>query len=167
MSGVDMENFNQFDGQAAMGDWAQTFEALNALIQREVGAIICSCSTFDPVASKARRIYTNQPAAYPLSGLKEVTPNRWTRQVLDEGQMFVANSLDEIAGVFPDYELIGSLGCGSVVNLPIRLSGSFLGTVNMLHEPGHFTQKTIEKISQFGGPAIIAFCAHKMANNQL
>ncbi|MBV1902121.1 MAG: GAF domain-containing protein [Marinosulfonomonas sp.] len=162
-----MDDFNLFDGNAATGTWESTFAALDALIQREVGAIICSCSTFDPVAKKARRIYTNQPEAYPLSGLKEVTPNLWTRQVLDRGQMFVANTLDEIAEVFPDYELIGSLGCGSVVNLPIRLAGSFLGTVNMLHEPGYYTPKTIEKISRLGGAGIIAFCAYNRANKQI
>jgi len=162
-----MNNFNLFDGKAATGDWNHTFEALDELIQHEVGAIICSCSTFDPVAREAKRIYTNQPQAYPLSGSKEVTPNRWTRQVLDQGQMFVANTLDEIAEVFPDYELIGSLGCGSVVNLPIRLAGSFLGTVNMLHEPGYYTPKTIEKISRLGGAAIIAFCAYNQANKQI
>jgi len=36
--------------------------------------------------------------------------------------------------VFFDHELIASLGCGSILNLPVATGGRILGTLNVLHE---------------------------------
>lgn len=95
---------------------------------------------------QARRVYTNMPKAYPVSGLKQIVPNDWTRCVLDGQQTFVTNSLDRIRDVFPDHELIGPLGCGLDVNMPVFLSGSFKGTVTILHGPDHYTPSRVQKV---------------------
>ncbi|PCJ88126.1 MAG: GAF domain-containing protein [Hyphomicrobiales bacterium] len=155
-----MVNFTGFLETAESGGSHDIFAALDSLIQHEVGALICSCSTFDPATQQAKRIYSNQLEAYPLSGLKQIVPNRWTDIVLMQGKVFIANTLAEIAEVFPDPELIHSLGCGSVMNMPLQLAGRFLGTINILHEPGYFTperQKMFERLKPAG---IIAFCSH-------
>jgi len=148
-----------FASVAANGNSQQIFAALNTLVQQEVGAIICSCSTFDAATGKAKRIYSNQPDAYPVSGLKDVTANDWTRLVLGEGKIFIANAPDEIARVFPDHQLIGSLGCGSAVNMPIKLSGSFLGTVNILNRANYYAPERVERFQRLEIAAIVAFCS--------
>jgi len=135
----------------------QVFVALNQLAQRNAGAIIFTCSTFDSVTQQAMRIYTNQPGEYPVSGLKNVVENRWTRHVLDQGQTFVANETGGFADVFPDYELINSLGCHSVVNMPIIISGKVLGTVNLLHEAGYYTPERVQQVSEMKSAAMLAF----------
>ncbi len=138
------------------------FAALDELVQGEVGAIITSCTTVDLVTMTAERVYTNQPDAYPLMGTKEIIPNRWTQTVLDHGQTFIANSIDEIRQVFPDHETIRSLGCGSVINLPVGIAGQLLGTLNLLHEPGHFTPQRARKAKELRMAAAIAFCALRL-----
>lgn len=154
-----MTRFDQYFSVVEKGPAELIFAQLDQLVQAGVGATIFSCSTFDPTTRQARRVYTNQPAAYPLSGLKEIVPSRWTETVLDGGEIFVANTIEEIAEVFPDHELIAGLGCGSVVNVPIKLAGSILGTINLLDAAGHYNGARVEKITQLKPAATIAFAA--------
>ena len=73
---------------------------------------------------------------------------------------FVANTLADIATVFPDYELIGSLGCGSVINLPVTEGGEVVATVNMLDSEQHYTpQRVALAEAHLHTPALQAFQA--------
>lgn len=157
-----MYGTGQFMEVAETGSPEDIFRQLDRLVQETMGAIIFTCSTFDASTRMARRVYTNQSEAYPTSGLKEITPNPWTEIVLDRGETFVANSISQIAKVFPDHELIASLGCGSVVNLPVKLASRFLGTVNMLHEPEFYTEERMTRLSMIKPAAMIAFAALNM-----
>ena len=148
-----------FMAAAAAGPPERIFVAFDGLAQTEIGAIICTCTTFDMAEGLAWRVFSNQPDAYPLTTPKPITPNRWTHHVLDERKIFVANSLAEIRTVFPDHDVIGSLGCGSVVNLPVALSGTFLGTVNLLNETGYFTPERLERTSALLPAAMLAFAS--------
>ncbi len=154
-----MTRFEQFVPVAETGFVDEIFAQLERDAQADIGAIIFSCSTFDPKTRQARRVYTNQPQAYPLSGLKEIIPGRWTEIVLDGGKNFVANTIEQIADVFPDHQLIASLGCGSALNIPVKLAGNILGTVNLLHETGYFTGSRVERALSLKPAAMIAFAA--------
>ena len=129
--------FDRALGDAAYADAA--FDALRALTETTVGVRLFTIMTVDMDRMLARRAYTSDPANYPSSGTKPVQMNRWFEVVHTRREMFVANTLAEIAQVFPDHELIGSLGCGSVVNLPIVLGGKLVGTMNILHREHHYT----------------------------
>lgn len=140
--------------------WASLFPALEELCQASVGHRLFSCSVFEigPNGSgTAARIYTNDEASYPLSGLKEIVPNRWTQIVVEEHRPFVANTVGGFADVFPDHEKIASLGLGSVVNLPVLRCGQLVGTVNMLHEAGYYTDGRIAELDRLALPALLAF----------
>jgi len=43
-----------------------------------------------------------------------------------------------VRAVFFDHALIASLGCGSVLNVPVVWDGRSLGTINLLHEEGWY-----------------------------
>ncbi|KAB2861816.1 MAG: GAF domain-containing protein, partial [Bauldia sp.] len=90
------------------------------------------------------RIYSNMPAAYPVSGTKPANETDWSRVVMGEGRTFVANDIDGIAEVFSDHELIRSLGCESVMNVPVVVAGRVIGTINCLDAAGHYTPDRIE-----------------------
>ncbi|MCT7378387.1 GAF domain-containing protein [Chelativorans sp. EGI FJ00035] len=125
------------------------FDALFALTQALVGAKLFTFTTVDMERKLARRAYTSDPKSYPASGTKPVRQDRWFEQVHDARRMFVANRLADIAKVFPDYALIGALGCGSVINLPVVLGDELVGTVNILHGEEHYTperQALVEKV---------------------
>lgn len=152
--------YERFANAVRNDGWTSLFPALEELCQAYVGHRLFSCSIFrmnGPESGVAARIYTNDPVNYPLSGLKEIVPNRWTRQVISERKIFVANTVEGFSDVFPDHEIIASLGLGSVVNLPIILRGSFIGTVNMLHEAGHYTQERLARLDQLALPALLTF----------
>lgn len=129
----------------ADGD-AAAFDALCVLTKATVGAKLFTVMTADMSAMLARRAYTDDVENYPTSGTKPIEMNRWFEQVHGRHEAFVANTLAEIDTVFPDAELIGKLGCGSVVNLPVILGGRMVATVNMLHEEGHYTPERVAMI---------------------
>jgi hypothetical protein len=44
-----------------------------------------------------------------------------------------------------------------VINLPLIFRGNFIGTVNMLHEAGYYTEERVERAKQLAIPALLAF----------
>ena len=100
--------------------------------------------TVDMKAGLARRAYSTQPIQYPVSGTKPITRNSWFDIVHGERRSFVANTIEDISNVFPDHELIASLGCGSVINLPVILKGDLVATINLLDAPHHYTATIVE-----------------------
>lgn len=135
----------QFDAAIATaktGD--EAFGALQALTQAVVGVKLFTFMSVDMEAEVARRAYTSDPASYPVSGTKPIRYDAWFDLVHKAREYFVANTLADIARVFPDYDLIGSLGCGSVVNMPVILGDLLIGTLNMLHEEQYYTPERVE-----------------------
>ena len=73
-----------------------------------------------------------------MGGGKQKRGTPWSRVVLDEGEVFVARTLDEVRVAFDDHALIFSLGVGSIMNVPIAYRGRRLGIINIAHEAGWF-----------------------------
>ncbi len=133
------------------------FAALETLVDKTIGIKLFTLMEIDYQRGVARRNYTNQPDSYPVSGEKPIQQNSWTEQVQDRQEIFVANSIDEIAKVFPDYELIQALGCESCLNLPIVVNGTVIGTLNCLHDAGHYTAKRVIAAESLKQPGALAF----------
>lgn len=138
------------------------FGALHRLTEAVVGVRLFTLMTFDATTREARRIYSNMPAAYPVLGTKPVNETYWTGMVLDRHETFVANSIDEIAQVFDDYELIRSLGCESAINVPVVVGGEVIGTCNCLHEAGHYTPERVRVAERLKLPGAAAFLLDRM-----
>lgn len=131
---------------AAAGTPDEAFRALQEFVREIVGARLFTVMLVDMAAGLARRAYTSDLENYPASGTKPIQRNRWFDTVHRDRRPFVANSIDDIATVFPDHALIDSLGCQSVVNLPVVLEGELAGTVNMLDAAGHYTPERVALI---------------------
>ncbi len=140
-----------------------TFKALERLVDETVGVILFTLMEIDHGKGVARRNYTNMPDAYPVSGEKPMQKDRWSNQVQGEHQIFVANSIEEIADVFSDYPLIQSLGCESCINIPIVVGGEVMGTLNCLNVAEHFTPERIAAAEGLKEAGAIAF----LLNNHL
>lgn len=134
-----------------------TYKAMESLVKEVIGVKLFTLMEIDDDKGVARRTYTNMPEAYPLSGEKPIEDNFWTDQVKKHHKTFVANSIEEIAHVFGDYELIQSLGCESCLNVPIVINGQAVGTLNCLHEAGYYTPERIAASEQLKQPGAIAF----------
>ena len=146
---------------AAEGQPDTTFKALAALVQETVGAKLFTTTVVHRDRCVVRRNYSNMPDAYPVSGEKPLTKDRWSDKVEGRHETFVANSIQEIAAVFPDHELIRSLGCESCMNVPVVIDGSVVGTLNCLHEAGHYTPERVARAEELKLPGAVAFLLHR------
>jgi hypothetical protein len=114
--------------------------------------------TVDMQLLLARRAYSNMPADYPVSGTKPITIDRWFDVVHRQKKIFVANTIADIAKVFPDHEKIQSLSCGSVVNLPVIVADDLVATINLLHAEHFYTPQRVQHIAEhLTGPAQQAY----------
>lgn len=148
---------------AACGATVETaFEALWALTRDTVGVKLFTVMTHDATRGMAQRIYSNMPDAYPVSGTKPANETDWTRQVITNKQTFVANDIEGIAAVFSDHELIRSLGCESVINVPITIGGKVMGTINCLHEAGYYTRERVEASEALKLPGAVCLLLNEL-----
>lgn len=122
----------------AAGQPEATLAALAEALASSVGYRLFTVLLHDPIAGEIRRAYSSKPAEYPVGGAKLITDSAWMRQVLQRGEAYVGHDRDDIRAVFFDYELIWSLGCESVLNMPVWWNGSVIGTLNLLHQAGWY-----------------------------
>jgi GAF domain-containing protein len=119
------------------------YAALEALTRDLVGVKLFTIMTSDTTTRVAERVYSNMPDHYPVSGTKPYNETHWSDITLTQQKTFVANTIEEIAEVFSDHELIDQLGCQSVINVPIVVGGTVIGTINCLHEAGFYTPERV------------------------
>lgn len=141
-----------------------SFRALQALTEALVGVKLFTIMTHDGHRAIAQRIYSNMPDAYPVSGTKPANTTNWSKQVIEGRQTFVANDIDAIAAVFDDFQLIQSLGCESVINVPIVVGGNVLGTINCLHEAGFYTPERVATSDALKLPGAACLLLNKLVN---
>ncbi|SFJ02351.1 GAF domain-containing protein [Jannaschia pohangensis] len=142
-----------------------SFAALFRLSDTLCPVRLWTVMTVDLDKGVAQRAFSNRADVYHVSGTKPIVRNAWFDTICGQRQTFVANTLDEIAAVFPDFELIASLGCGSVMNLPVFEDETLLATVNLLDVEGHFTPSRIRMVHDvLATPALSAMqAARKMS----
>jgi len=126
---------------AGSGQPDAAFQALDQAMAQAIGHKLFTILLFHPATGESERRYTNQPRAYPVGGRKSLNPSFWTQQVLRDLKPYIGRSYEDIRGVFFDHALIRSLGCESVLNLPVGYDGQPLGTVNLLHEAGWYGEQ--------------------------
>ncbi|MFT4959074.1 MAG: GAF domain-containing protein [Paracoccaceae bacterium] len=143
-----------------------TFKALQQLVQDTIGAKLFTLMEVDHVRDVAWRSYTNMPKAYPAMGEKPRMQNKWSDIVDARHETFVANTIAEISDVFPDHALIQSLGCESCLNLPIVINGTLRGTLNCLHDAGHYTPDRVAAAETLKTAGALAFLLAESIRNQ-
>lgn len=123
-----------------------TFRALDAALAETPGHILFTVLVHHPGLKQSERYYSNRPAEYPVGGRKPVTGSVWMQQVIERGEPYIGRTREDIAEVFYDHELIWSMGCESVLNLPVRWRGQTMGTLNLLHRAGFYDEGHIAAV---------------------
>ena len=156
MTTPEHSRFTEAISDAASAD--EAFSALEALAKAIAGHKLFTVMTVDMKTGLARRAYSSDAIHYPASGTKPITPNAWFDIVHGKRRTFIANTIEDIAAVFPDHELIASLGCGSVINLPVVVEGDLVATINLLDAPHRYTAAIVEKAEvELAIPARLCF----------
>ncbi|MCV2892626.1 GAF domain-containing protein [Lentibacter sp. XHP0401] len=138
----------------------QAYDALQRLVERTIGARLFTVMDVVQDEMKGRRAFTSDPVSYPASGWITLRENNWFDTVIRHHKTYVANDIVQITRDFADHALIESLGCRSIVNHPVLMSGTLVATINMLHEEGHFTPERVSTIAKVLNPRALAAYEH-------
>jgi hypothetical protein len=114
------------------------FAALERVLAETFGHRLFTVLVFDAQRDRLIRIHSSRPDINPVGGAKAVTPSVWTQHVLKDARLFVGSNRDDIKAVFSDYQLLWSIGCESVLNIPVRQDGIVVGTLNLLDRAGQY-----------------------------
>ena len=133
------------------------FAALDRAMGATLGHRLFTVLRYHPDAQESERLYTSQGAAYPVGGRKAVRPTPSTARVFGERRPYIGRTAADIRACFPDAELIFSLGCESVLNLPVVFDGRVLGTINLLHEASWYDEADVPLGFLFAALAVPGF----------
>lgn len=79
-----------------------------------------------------QRMWSSNPAAYPVAGRKHKAMTLWARQLLRRCEVFVGEGDEILAEVFDDHVQIALMGLHAVINVPILAGGRCVATFNVL-----------------------------------
>lgn len=139
-----------------------TFAALQSVAEQTVGTMLFTIMTHDAAKGMSRRIYSSNEEAYPTGGYKTLRPTLFSRTALDERKPFSALTIEGIAEVFADHELIRSLGCESCCNIPIVIGDEVAGTLNLLDVKGYYNAERVGAAMALRPYAVPAFLLARM-----
>ena len=131
--------------------------ALDPALDAVFGHILFTALLYHGPETGTERYYSSNPEAYPVGGRKPPNPSPWSQQLFEERRPYIGYDADDIREVFFDHELIISLGCESIINIPVAHKGRTLGTLNVLNEAGWFSEADIPAALVFAGLAVPAF----------
>ncbi len=145
---------------AAPGQPAPFYAALDRVLGGLIGHKLFTLMVYDANARTVARVYSNQPAAYPVGGTKPYSASSLFDQLFERHQPAVVRTAEEIKRAFADEALIASLGCSGSLHMPVVHDGTALGIMNLLHEAGHYTDAHIDVTAPFAGllttPSLLA-----------
>jgi hypothetical protein len=110
-----------------------TFRAVEAAMAATIGHKLFTILVHNPDLRQYHRTYSTRPAAYPVGVSMPASAFPLSHALLLAGEPYIGRNADDIREAFFDHELILSLGCESVLNMPVRWAGQTLGSLNLLH----------------------------------
>lgn len=126
-------------------------------LQATAPSKLTTASVYDLAGMRSRRVFTNDAAAYPTGNFKRLDRNRYYEVVIEGRRAFSSTTIEEIATVFFDWEKIRALGLESNLNLPAVAGDQVIGTVNLLHEQGHYTAARVAAAMEWQPVVTLAF----------
>ncbi len=100
----------------------------------------------DASESFSERIYSSKPDLFSSGGQKALDTAPQMRKVIAAGRPLVVDGRDAIRASFPDHNLIFSLGCECIINVPLRWQGKTVANVNVLGPKGAYDNENAIKI---------------------
>ena len=103
---------------------------------------------FHAAQMEVERLHSTLPDSYPVSGRKLKRDTEWGKKVLIDREVNLGFGAADIRWAFSDHETILGLGLNAVLNVPIALNGSVLGTINYLRGDPAFSSREVEIAEQ-------------------
>ncbi|MEV0614233.1 GAF domain-containing protein [Nonomuraea sp. NPDC050404] len=118
---------------------------LEERVRREVGVRLFTVLAWVPERRALRRVHSSHPEQYPVGGEKTVeVAQGWLSMCIEGRQTYFGRDRAAVREIFADYELIESLGCGSIINVPVvGDDGEVLGVLNILDAEGSYNDSSV------------------------
>jgi GAF domain-containing protein len=137
------------------------FDAVEQVAQKAIGFKLFTIACLDTGRLELERLHSSMPEVYPLSGRKKKRGSVWAEHTLRDMKPFRAMTPDGIRVAFDDHMVMTGMGFGSILNIPVAYNGHCVGTMNMTHVEGWYTQAHEET-----GLLLAAFIAAPLALHQ-
>jgi GAF domain-containing protein len=152
----DLRRLNETSRTAA--EPARIFPAVEAVARDVIGHRMFTIMRFDAERIEVERLYSSDPAAYPVGGRKKKARTPWADHVLRGMRVFCANTPEAVRAAFDDHVTLAGLGIGAILNIPLVFAGRCIGTMNLSHEAEWFNAEDAEAgllLSAFLVPAVL------------
>lgn len=126
--------------QASALDATDVYAAAADAAATHLGHQLFTIMVFHANTMEVERVYSNRPQEYPVGGRKQKRDTEWGRQVLDRGEPYFGRSIDDIRRHFHDHAVIEGLGLSAILNIPVRIAGKTIGTMNLLDAGPHYRE---------------------------
>jgi hypothetical protein len=141
----------------AVGQPVALLAAIGDVAAEAIGCALFTAMRFDAAAGEVERLYSTDPAAYPVGGRKAKRDTSWAAHVLSERRTFVGAGDAAIRAAFDDHETIRSLGLRSIINVPVVAGEACVGTLNFLMRRPDVAAADIARAESLGRLAVAVF----------
>ncbi|CAH0045889.1 unnamed protein product [Clonostachys solani] len=123
----------------------EVLKCLNEAISDIFPNVLFTISIYDEDSKTTCRVYTTRPDVQPLGARKEVTSSAWSQEVLEKGNQLYGPTIEHLK-MFSEWQFLVSIGCGCVLNTPIRdnANGKTVGTLNILGAGNAYDNAPVE-----------------------
>ena len=150
----------QFGSALAQADQPHaTLACIDQLGAIAIGHCLFSVNAFRVESMQVERLYSSNPAAYPLGGRKNKKATAWGQQVLIDRQLFIGEGEAAIRAAFDDHLLMHSLGVRSIINVPVVWRDTCLGVLNFACPLPRVESRQVATARMFGLIAVAALLA--------
>ena len=137
------------------------FKKIDKLIKKKIGHKLITFTVINHSLKFVERVYTNNSKVYPLLGTKRLPKNKWSQTVIKNKKHFLGKNKKDIKKLFFDYEVIFSLGCGSIINFLVKFNNIPIGTINVLDKEYKYNHRDVKKLDTISSFLIPFFLKHQ------
>ncbi|MEV0347888.1 GAF domain-containing protein [Nonomuraea sp. NPDC050680] len=129
-------------------------------VRDSLGVRLFTVLAWIPERQALRRVHSSDPERYPVGGEKTVEVARgWLARCIEAGEPYFGPDRAAVREVFADHELIESLGCGAIVNVPVMDGDEVLGVLNILDAEGSYDEGSVAVAASLAPLAVPALRA--------
>lgn len=137
------------------------FATVEQVARTAIGFRLFTITCLDAERMELERLHSNMPDVYPPGSRKAKRGSAWAAHVLHDLKPFRATTPDGIRAAFDDHAVMTGMGLGSILNIPVAFDGRCVGTMNLTHVEGWYSEADEQT-----GLTLAAFVAAPLALHQ-
>ena len=126
--------------QATAADPHQAWAEIDAIVHRLYDRRLFTALNHLEATAEVERLYSSNQTAYPIGGRKQKKDTHWGKKTIDQGELYICHTLEDIQRTFFDHTLITSLGIAGMVNVPVMLAGRCIASLSISAASDRFSE---------------------------